>query len=128
LWITGIEPSAGPRSKRNVAVSLSPPSAYLAFLFRSPPAPPSLDCSKRSEMSRGGSCEELREKVGRGGARGTNGTVPCGKRRDSRGGREAHRVRNGALGPRHERQLSTRRVSARADRVEGPGRAHGRAR
>jgi len=43
LWITGIEPSAGPRSARNVAVSLSPPSAYLAFLFRSPPAASSLD-------------------------------------------------------------------------------------
>lgn len=39
----GIEASARRRSTRNVAASLSPPSAYLAFLFRSPPATSSLD-------------------------------------------------------------------------------------
>jgi len=43
LWIAGIEPSAGPRSTHKVAVSLSTPSAYLAFLFRSPPAATSPD-------------------------------------------------------------------------------------
>ena len=41
--ITGLEPSADRRSKSTVAVSLSPPSAYLAFLLRSPPAASSLD-------------------------------------------------------------------------------------
>jgi len=43
LLIGQIEPSDGPRRKRNVAVSLSPPFAYLAFLLRSPPAISSLD-------------------------------------------------------------------------------------
>jgi len=43
LSIKGIERCGGPRSNRSVAVSLSPPSAYLAFLFRSPPAISSLD-------------------------------------------------------------------------------------
>ena len=43
LLVTGIEPSGDRRSKRTVAVSLSPPSAYLAFLLRSPPAAFSLD-------------------------------------------------------------------------------------
>jgi len=43
LLVTGLEPSADRRSKRTVAVSLSPPSAYLAFLFRSPPAASSVD-------------------------------------------------------------------------------------
>jgi hypothetical protein len=43
LFIGGIQPSAGRRSKCDISVSLSPPSAYLAFLFRSPPATSSLD-------------------------------------------------------------------------------------
>jgi len=43
LLVTGLEPSTDRRSKRTVAVSLSPPSAYLAFLFRSPPAASSVD-------------------------------------------------------------------------------------
>lgn len=43
LLITGIGPCADRLSKRTVAVSLSPPSAYLAFLLRSPPAASSLD-------------------------------------------------------------------------------------
>jgi len=43
LLVTGIEPSDHRRSTRTVAVSLSPPSAYLAFLLRSPPAASSLD-------------------------------------------------------------------------------------
>jgi hypothetical protein len=43
LLVIGLEPSADRRSKRAVAVSLSPPSAYLAFLLRSPPAASSLD-------------------------------------------------------------------------------------
>ena len=38
LLIAGIDPAAGRRSNRTVGVSLSPPSAYLAFLLRSPPA------------------------------------------------------------------------------------------
>ena len=42
LAIAGIEPSAGPSSKRTVAFSLSPAFAYLAFLLRSPPEIPSL--------------------------------------------------------------------------------------
>jgi len=37
LLISGIQPSVGRRSKCDISVSLSPPSAYLAFLFRSPP-------------------------------------------------------------------------------------------
>ena len=43
ISMTGIQRSAGPRSKRTTAVSLSPPFAYLAFLLRSPPAASSLD-------------------------------------------------------------------------------------
>ena len=43
LLTTGIGPCADRLSKRTVAVSLSPPSAYLAFLLRSPPAASSLD-------------------------------------------------------------------------------------
>jgi len=43
LFIGGIQPSAGRRSKCDISVSLSPPSAYLAFLFRSPPPTSSLD-------------------------------------------------------------------------------------
>jgi hypothetical protein len=43
LLISGIQPSVGRRSKCDISVSLSPPSAYLAFLFRSPPATSSLD-------------------------------------------------------------------------------------
>ena len=38
LLITGADPSAGSLVSHTVAVSLSAPSAYLAFLFRSPPA------------------------------------------------------------------------------------------
>jgi hypothetical protein len=38
LPTTGTDPSADSRVSHTVAVSLSAPSAYLAFLFRSPPA------------------------------------------------------------------------------------------
>jgi len=38
LLTTGTDPSADSRGSQTVAVSLSAPSAYLAFLFRSPPA------------------------------------------------------------------------------------------
>ena len=38
LLTTGIDPAADSRVSHTVAVSLSAPSAYLAFLFRSPPA------------------------------------------------------------------------------------------
>lgn len=38
LLTTRIDPSADPRVNQTVAISRSAPSAYLAFLFRSPPA------------------------------------------------------------------------------------------
>jgi hypothetical protein len=43
LLIAGIEACFDRHSNRSVAVSLCPPSAYLAFLLRSPPAASSLD-------------------------------------------------------------------------------------
>ncbi len=43
LSITGIDPCAQRLGKRAVAISLSAPSSYLAFLLRSPPAASSLD-------------------------------------------------------------------------------------
>jgi hypothetical protein len=38
LLATGTDPAAGSRVSHAVSVSLSAPSAYLALLFRSPPA------------------------------------------------------------------------------------------
>ena len=58
LLMTGVDPCADRPSTRTVAVFLSPPSAYLAFLLRSPPAAASLDrfTDKRdTELRRGGS-------------------------------------------------------------------------
>src|SRR5215831_1582908 len=129
LSIAGIERSADLRRQRNVAVSLSPLFAYLAFLLRSPPAASALrlistqretglraSAGESSALAQEDLHGELREQVGCGGTCRTDSAVPCGKRRDSRGGRKAHRVRHGTLGRRYERQLSTRRVGAREDR------------